>query len=57
MALALRLEPRLPQLLRALVVLGSGQGDPRQGGGGGGNVTPHAEYNYYQASGNAEAGL
>lgn len=50
-ALALRLEPRLPQLLRAVVVLGSGEGDLQQGGGGGGNVTPHAEYNYYQARG------
>ncbi|GIL50786.1 hypothetical protein Vafri_6927 [Volvox africanus] len=41
LALALRIEPQLPSLLRALLVLGGGEGEY------GGNVTPYAEFNFH----------
>ncbi|GLC59127.1 hypothetical protein PLESTB_001451200 [Pleodorina starrii] len=40
-ALALRREPQLPSLLRAVLVLGGGEGEY------GGNVTPYAEFNFH----------
>ncbi|KAG2443982.1 hypothetical protein HYH02_009182 [Chlamydomonas schloesseri] len=43
LAAALRLDPHLPRRLRGVVVLGGGEGS-----GGGGNVTPWAEFNFYQ---------
>ncbi|GIL80867.1 hypothetical protein Vretimale_9427 [Volvox reticuliferus] len=41
LALALRIEPQLPSLIRALLVLGGGEGE------NGGNVTPYAEFNFH----------